>query len=160
MKTEMQKQELSHDCLFHIRLFNSLSYNHARYTNGNLNKSGTNVSVEGNFVKNVPEWMNKTGLTLQHTRFTTSFQYSYTSKSFNDAINTLSSTDGITGSIPAYHVWDWSLNYQLGKAYHLSGGINNFTNKHYFNRRITMYPGPGILPADGRTFYVSFRIQI
>jgi Fe(3+) dicitrate transport protein len=160
VELSLLKSLIERNTLNDIRVFNSLSYNDARYTNGNLNKSGTNVSVEGNYVENVPEWMTKTGLTLQQTKFTTSLQYSYTSKSFNDAFNTPSSTDGITGSIPAYHVWDWSLNYQLGKACHLSGGINNFTNEHYFNRRITMYPGPGILPADGRTFYVSFQIQI
>lgn len=143
-----------------IRIFNSLSYNHARYTKGRLNRSGTNINVTGNHVENVPDWMNKTGLTLQHNHFTTTFQYSYTSKSFNDAFNTPVSTDGITGLIPAYQVWDWSINLQFANAYHLSGGINNFTNEKYFNRRITFYPGPGILPADGRTFYVSFGIKI
>jgi len=143
-----------------IRIFNSLSYNHARYTNGTINKSGTNTSVKGNYVENVPDWMNKTGLTLQHNHFTTTFQYSYTSKSFNDAFNTNLSNDGITGLIPAYQLWDWSLNWQFTKIVHLNGGINNFTNEKYFNRRITMYPGPGILPADGRTFYVSLGIKL
>ena len=143
-----------------IRIFNSLSYNQARYTKGTLNRSGTNINVTGNHVENVPDWMNKTGLTLQHNHFTTTFQYGYTSKSFNDAFNTPVSTDGITGSIPAYHVWDWSMNWQFAKVIHLSSGINNFTNEKYFNRRITMYPGPGILPADGRTFYISLGIKI
>ncbi len=143
-----------------IRIFNSLSYNHARYTKGTLNRSGTNINVTGNHVENVPDWMNKTGLTLQHNHFTTTFQYSYTSKSFNDAFNTPVSADGITGLIPAYQVWDWSMNLQFAKAYHLSAGINNFANEKYFNRRITYYPGPGILPADGRTFYISIGFKL
>lgn len=160
VEVSLLKSLIERNTLNDVRVFNSLSYNHARYTNGNLNKSGTNVSVAGKYVENVPEWMNKTGLTLQHDHFTTSFQYSYTSKSFNDAFNTTSSADGITGIIPAYHVWDWSINWQLSRSLRLSGGVNNFTNQKYFNRRITMYPGPGILPADGRTYYISFGIKV
>ena len=79
---------------------------------------------------------------------------------YNDALNTVSSADGITGLIPAYHVWDWNFNWQIAKQYALSAGINNFTNEKYFNRRITMYPGPGILPADGRTFFITAKIKI
>ena len=143
-----------------IRIFNSLSYNHARYKNSISNKSGTNTNVTGNHVENVPAWMNKTGLTFQHKHITTTFQYTYSSQSFNDAFNTKASADGIIGLIPAYHVWDWSFNLQFAKAFHIGGGINNFTDEKYFNRRITMYPGPGILPADGRTFYVSFGVKL
>lgn len=143
-----------------IRIFNSLSYNNARYKNGTINKSGTNISVKGNNVENVPDWMNKSGLTLQYNHITTTFQYSYTSKSFNDAFNTTSSNDGITGMIPAYHVWDWSIHWSYTRSLHLAAGINNFTNEKYFNRRITMYPGPGILPGEGRTFYVSLGLDI
>lgn len=155
LKTIIKRQRLND-----IRIFNSLSYNHARYKNASINKLGTNVNVTGNHVENVPDWMNKTGLIFQYNHFTTTFQYSYTSKSFNDALNTSVSNDGITGVIPAYHVWDWSANYNFSKHFHLSGGINNFTNETYFNRRITMYPGPGILPADGRTFYISVGVKI
>ncbi len=39
------------------------------------------------------------------------------------------------------------------------GGINNLTDERYFTRRAGGYPGPGILPADGRTFYVSAGIK-
>lgn len=143
-----------------IKFFNSLAYYHARYISGELNKSGANIDVTGNQVENVPDWMNKTGLTIKHSHFTTTFQYSYTSRSYNDAFNTTSSVNSITGIIPAYHVWDWSANWQFIKSYRLSAGVNNFTNEQYFNRRITFYPGPGILPADGRTFYFSFGIKL
>ncbi len=143
-----------------IRIFNSLSYNDARYKNGKLNKSGTNTDVAGKYVENVPLWMNRTGLTLQHKYLSTTIQYSYTAKSYNDAFNTVLSPDGITGLIPAYHLWDWTVSYTFTKAFHLSGGINNFGNEKYFSRRITMYPGPGILPADGRTFYISAGLKI
>jgi Fe(3+) dicitrate transport protein len=155
LKSITKRQTLSD-----IRVFNSLAYNHARYVNASLNKSGTNTDITGNFVENVPEWTNKTGLTFQLRNFSTTFQYSYTSKSFNDAFNTVSSSNGIVGIIPSYHLWDWSINYSFFKGYHVSGGINNLSNEKYFNRRITMYPGPGILPADGRTFYISLGFKL
>ncbi len=143
-----------------VRIFNSLAYDHARYSSGIINKSGVNVSVKGNAVENAPDWINKTGLRFQHRSFSTSLQYSFSSKSYNDAFNTVSSSNGVTGLLPAWHVVDWVFDYTFKGVYHFSGGINNLTNQKYFNRRITMYPGPGILPADGRTFYISFGIKI
>jgi len=143
-----------------IRIFNSLAYDHARYTSGTLNKSGVNVSIKGNSVENAPDWINKTGIRFQHRAFSTSLQYSYSSKSYSDALNTISNPTGVVGILPAWHVFDWLADYRFGRIYHVSGGINNLTNASYFNRRINMYPGPGILPADGRTFYVSFGVKI
>ncbi len=143
-----------------ITLFNSLGYDNAKYTSGIINKSGINTSVKGNFVENAPQWINKTGIDFEFKNLSANFQYSYTSKCYNDAFNTLYSSNGVTGLIPAYHVWDCSFNCQFAKQYHLSAGVNNFTDEKYFNRRITFYPGPGIIPADGRTFYISFGVKM
>lgn len=143
-----------------VRIFNSMSYTHARYNNGQINKSGTNTSLRGNYVENVPEWMNKTGVLVQVKSFTAKLQLSYTGKNYNDAFNTVSSGNGVTGELPSYHLWDLSASWSFMKTYHLSAGINNLSNEKYFSRRITFYPGPGILPADGRTFYLSFGIKI
>lgn len=143
-----------------LRIFNSIAYNSAKYTSGVLNKSGENISIKGNYVENAPEWINKTGFEIQYKNFSTNFQYSFDSKSYNDAFNTAHSFNGVTGEIPSWHVFDWSCNIDFAKSYHVSVGVNNFTNEKYFNRRITFYPGPGILPADGRTFYISFGIKI
>lgn len=142
-----------------LRIFNSLAYNHARYTSGTLNRSGVNVSIRDNYVENTPEWVNKTGIRWQHKSFSTSVQCTYSSRSYSDALNTVSNATGVVGLIPSWQVWDWVADYRFN-IFHLSAGVNNIANKMYFNRRINMYPGPGILPADGRTFYVSFGIKI
>ena len=34
-------------------------------------------------------------------------------------------------------------------------GVNNITDKKYATRRAGGYPGPGILPGNGRTIFVS-----
>ena len=143
-----------------IKIFNSLAYDNAKYISGSINKSGINTSVKGNYVENAPEWINKTGVEFRYKNFSSNIQYSLNTKSYNDAFNTTSSANGITGIIPAWHVWDWSCNLQFAKQYHISAGINNFTDEKYFNRRITFYPGPGILPADRRTFYISFGAKL
>lgn len=142
-----------------LSVFNSLAYNHSRYVSGTINKGGANVDIKGNYVENSPDWIEKAGVNFQFEKISTSIQYSYTSKSFNDALNTISSSNGVVGLIPAYHVWDWMFSWQITKKYVVSGGVNNLTDEAYFNRRITMYPGPGILPADGRTFYLSAKIK-
>ena len=143
-----------------VRIFSSVAFNEAKYTTGVINKSGTNVDVSGNYVENTPRWMVKSGLELRYKTISTSFQYAFTSKTFNDAFNTVSSSNGVIGLIPAYHVWDWNCSWQFSKQFHVSGSINNLANEKYFNRRITMYPGPGILPADGRTFTISLGRDI
>ncbi len=143
-----------------IRIFNSLSYTHARYQNAAINKSGVNTNIKGNYIENTPDWIEKAGITFKHKTASLRLQYSYVSKEYNDALNTISSANGVTGIIPSYHLWDATFNWQFLKNYRLSAGVNNFTNEDYFNRRITMYPGPGILPADGRTWYVSFGVNL
>ncbi len=143
-----------------IRIYNSLAYTDARYTNAQVNELGTNVSLNGNRVESVPLWNNKAGIQVQLKSFFTGLQVTYVSKSYNDAYNTVYSSNGVTGIIPEYVVYDWSVGYSFRKAYRIEGGINNLFNEKYFGRRITFYPGPGILPADGRTFYITVKLKV
>lgn len=159
--------ECSLSRLFHVvrgvndvRIFNSLAYQHGRYNSTTINNAGVNTDIRGKMIENTPDWINKTGITFLHKGLSTGILFSYNSKSYNDALNTAHSSTGVTGLIPGWNVFDWSFNWQLVKGYHFSAGVNNLTNEHYFNRRITMYPGPGILPADGRTFYITAGISI
>ncbi len=143
-----------------VRIFSSVAFDEAKYTSGVINKSGTNTDISGNYLENTPRWIVKTGLEFRYKTVSTIFQHAYTSKTFNDAFNTVSSSSGVIGLIPAYDLWDWNCSWQFSKQFHVSGSINNLTNEKYFNRRITMYPGPGILPADGRTFTISLGLNI
>lgn len=143
-----------------VRLFSSVAFDDARYTSSVISKGGTNVDISGNYVENTPQWIVKSGLELRYKTLSTSFQYAFTSETYNDAFNAASSSSGVIGLTPAYHVWDWSGHWQFSKQFHVSTSINNLANQKYFNRRITMYPGPGILPADGRTFTISLGLDI
>ena len=86
-------------------------------------------------------------------------QLSYTDKVFADANNTESSKTGNAGIVPSYTVADWSIGIIAKGHYVFKGGINNLFNQRYFTRRAGGYPGPGILPGDGRNFFVTVGVK-
>ncbi len=143
-----------------IRFFNSLSFDHARYASGSINQSGKNVSLVGNYVEGTPDWIERAGLTFLNEHITSTLQLNYVSKNFSDANNTAFNPTGASGLVPAYHVFDWSFNVRFLKHYRLTANINNLFDAKYFTRRINMYPGPGILPADGRSYNLGVGINL
>lgn len=145
---------------YQFRLFTSVSYTHARYLDATITKSGTNVSIRGNRLEGVPDIISRTGLNWQRRSLSATLDYTWVGKSFSDVNNTVFSPTGATGVVPAYHVWDLNARWRFLSYYSLTGGINNLFNARYFTRRINMYPGPGILPGDGRTFYLSFGVGL
>lgn len=125
-------------------LFNSLALIDAKYTSGQFN---------GKYVEYAPAAINRFGLNASILNFSTTFLISHTSKSYSDAGNSqIPSADAIAGMIPAYRVIDWSATVHLGN-YNMKFGVNNLTDERYFTLRTGEYPGPGIIPSIGRSFY-------
>jgi len=143
-----------------IRLFNSFSFDNARYISGSVTAGTTNTTLVGKWLEGTPEWINRTGLTYLDRHISTTVQFSYVGKNFTDANNTIFNPTGLSGIVPAYHVVDWSFNYNFLKNYHIFSSVNNVFNAKYFSRRITILPGPGLLPEDGITFNIGFGIKI
>jgi Fe(3+) dicitrate transport protein len=52
-------------------------------------------------------------------------------------------------------VLDATIGYKHKSGLSLRTGVNNLTDEQYFTRRAGGYPGPGALPADGRTFFAT-----
>jgi Fe(3+) dicitrate transport protein len=76
---------------------------------------------------------------------------------YTDAANTvLPNAAATVGKLPAYQVMDLSFSLKLLEQYNIKAGVNNLTDEKYATRRAGGYPGPGILPGNGRTFFVSF----
>ena len=52
-----------------------------------------------------------------------------------------------------------TVTYKVKSNVTVKAGVNNIANTNYFTRRAGGYPGPGALPADGRTgfFSVGFK---
>ena len=106
----------------------------------------------GNQVEFVPNVNLKSGVRLGYKNLKASFQYTYLSDQFSDATNAREGgVSAVIGLIPAYSIMDASLSYQFSR-FRLEGSLNNLANRAYFTRRATGYPGPGILPSDGRRF--------
>ena len=38
--------------------------------------------------------------------------------------------------------------------------VNNVTNKSYFTQRANSYPGPGIIPSEGRIYWASVILKL
>jgi Fe(3+) dicitrate transport protein len=135
-------------------LFANVAIIHSKY-----NKSGL-TGVAGNQVEFVPNFNLKYGIRGGYKNLKASLQYNYTSDQFSDATNAIKGeATSIVGLIPAYEILDLSMSYAF-KMFKLEGSINNLTNSMYFTRRATGYPGPGILPSDGRSFYLTLQVKI
>jgi Fe(3+) dicitrate transport protein len=102
----------------------------------------------------------KTGFKLRNNQWSITLQGSYNAAQYSDASNSEEpSGDAVIGIVPAYFVMDMSAKYVFKKWFTIEGGINNLLNASYFTRRATAYPGPGILPSDGRNFYLTLQYK-
>jgi len=137
-----------------LSVFSNLSALSATYVNS------ANSSVEGNKVEYVPPVIFKAGITLQKNKLKATYQYSYTAKQYSDATNAVVPYQGIWGIVPSYYIMDLSAEYKLNKQFSLSASVNNLTNNMYFTRRADSYPGPGIIPADARSLYVTLQVKL
>lgn len=123
-------------------------------------KSSEVPGVEGNQVEFVPKVNLKSGLFIGYQEFKANFQYSYLSDQYSDATNAIDGgVSAVVGIIPSYSIMDLSLSYQW-KWFRLEGTVNNLANAVYFTRRATGYPGPGILPSDGRGYYFTLQFRL
>ena len=111
-------------------------------------------AIVGNAVELIPPTTLKTGATLRWKTLRLAYQWVRVAAHFSDATNAVRVADATRGIIPAYTVQDMSAAYRW-KRFHVQGGISNLTDARYFTRRAAAYPGPGIIPADGRGFYVG-----
>lgn len=146
-----------------IKVFASNAWNRSRYTSWD-NPAIANdpaKSIKGKRVENAPEYIHRFGLSLENSRFSIGFQTNFVGGIYADAANTLAPNAAATvGYIEAYQVMDLTGSFRIAKSYLLKGGINNLGNSLYATRRAGGYPGPGLLPGQGRTWYLGIGIQI
>lgn len=134
-----------------LKVFSNAAYTNSRYTSGGSN------SVAGNWVELSPQFIMRAGATLSYKTAYVAFQYNHTSSQFTDATNAVSTPTGVNGLIPAYNVVDLNVGYTY-KRLSAQLSIDNVLDARYFTRRATGYPGPGIIPSDGRTVYFTVKI--
>jgi Fe(3+) dicitrate transport protein len=139
-----------------VSLYSSVAYTNAMYIHTNTLQTR---QFEGKLVEYAAPWICRFGLDYAYKNLSGSLQYSYTASEFSDATNAPYSTDGTLGIIPSYYTIDFTTGYKI-RNFRLSFSINNLTNQMYFTRRTTGFPGPGIIPSAGRTFYFTFEMKL
>ncbi len=132
-----------------LSIFNSFAFTDAKYTSG---------EYKGNRVEAAAKYINRIGLIYNDKRFSATFQVNNIGDAYGDATNVKESEDPVAGYIPAYTVADLSATYKINK-WAFNAGVNNITDKMYFTRRTDEYPGPGIIPAIGRSFYGGVALK-
>ncbi len=126
------------------------------YSNGALVTS----NLKDKKVENAPQHIVRSGMTLGYKKVNITYQLSYVDKAYSDANNTEKpSANGNTGVIPSYVVSDLTGACKLNDRVAIKAGINNLLDARYFTRRAGGYPGPGLLPADGRTAFISLDLK-
>ena len=143
----------------YINIFISNSFINAIYTKWN-NPSITldpAKSIENKRVENAPNYIHRFGATYTYKKLSITYQYNAVGDVFTDAANTeLANATATIGKLSGYNVMDLSLTYQFLDIYNFKAGINNLTDEKYATRRSGGYPGPGILPGNARTYFISF----
>jgi len=137
-----------------VTIFGNFAFVYARY--GEFEEA----AYSQNWVELVPPVTAKIGIRFQVNKWRFSYLVSYVHKQFSDATNAVFDPTAVAGIIPSYYVMDFGMAYELNKHFTFKGGINNLTNNHYYTRRATGYPGPGIIPADGIGFYMTVGILL
>lgn len=138
-----------------VSVFSSYSYTDATYS-GNHKDANT----KGKKVENAPTNIFRGGINLTYKDFVFTTQLSSVGSSYSDANNTEKpSANAQVGLIPSYNVTDFTASYKINKSIKIKAGLNNAFDKRYFTRRAGGYPGPGALPSDGRTFFVSLSAK-
>ncbi len=134
-----------------VIIFASYGYTDAKYSGEHKD-----ANTKGKKVENAPANIFRGGITAGYKVFLLTAQISSVGETFSDANNTVAaSSNGNTGLIPSYSVTDLTATYKFKKGLNLKAGINNLFDERYFTRRAGGYPGPGALPADGRTVFIS-----
>jgi Fe(3+) dicitrate transport protein len=145
-----------------ISLFTSTAFIHARYTDASVKSGNANIDISGNKIESAPDIITRNGATLRVARLTVSALYSYTGETFADPLNTVEPppTTGAVGIVPSYGILDVNASFRITRNLQAKVNINNVTDKHYFTKRPSFYPGPGIWPSEGRSFAVSLGIHL
>lgn len=144
-----------------LAIFTASSFFDGVYLNGKLRNGNDNIDLTNKRLETVPRWISRNGLQYAYKQFSAILQYSYVDESYSDALNTeIPSANGARGRVPAYAIWDFNTSFRISNNYTLRLGINNMTNKQYFTKRPSGYPGQGVWSSDGRSIVASFGIKI
>ncbi|MBP6510693.1 MAG: TonB-dependent receptor [Candidatus Kapabacteria bacterium] len=100
--------------------------------------------------------MNRTGMNVKEGGFPVSLLLSFIGQQYSDASNAEYTASAVSGLIPSYNIADITIGYTFGMI-SVDASCNNVLGTSYFTRRADSYPGPGIIPAEPRSFFVGVK---
>lgn len=145
-----------------LKLYANVALIDARYTRWDDPEAlvNPNKDFKGKYVENAPRNINRFGLNYKYNRFSFNFQFNQVGSVYTDALNTEKPIANATiGIIKGYQVMDAACTYLINGKYNVKAGVNNLTDARYATRRSGGYPGPGLLPANGRTLFFSIGVK-
>jgi Fe(3+) dicitrate transport protein len=145
-----------------LKMFVSSAFIDATYIEWNNPAAESNASLDftGNRVEYAPQQIHRAGLNYSYRDVSLNWQWSSTSSVYTDANNTEdASANAQSGKIDGYQLHDVSVSFTK-EEYRISLGANNVFDERYATRRAGGYPGPGLLPGQGRTVYLSVGVGL
>ena len=139
-------------------MYASNSFIDAKYTKWNNPAITTDPlkSIENKRVEYAPENIHRYGLTYKLNGFSFTTQLSDVGSVYTDASNTeIANNIGTIGKLQGYRLIDASFAYTFLEKYLIKAGVNNLTDQKYSTRRAGGYPGPGLLPGNARTYFIT-----
>ena len=141
------------DTINELSIFINAAVVDARYINTSDN------SIRNKRVEQSPPVTVRSGLQYRRATFRSAVNWSWTAAHYTDATNAKRTASAVNGVIPAYSVMDFSM-AKSWRWWTLEVSCNNVLDQRYFTRRAEAYPGPGIIPADGRSFYATLQVAL
>ncbi|MFK8058284.1 MAG: TonB-dependent receptor [Saprospiraceae bacterium] len=135
-----------------VKPFLNVSLINGKYRTGGPAVVGRNVEL-------IPPVSLKTGVAAGYKNLRGQFLFTHVTEHFSDATNATLVADATRGLIPTYTVADFTMSYTFGK-FRAQVGANNLFDARYFTRRAQGYPGPGIIPSEGRSIYGGLRVTL
>jgi len=141
-----------------LRVFASVAFLQARYTRWENPAIANDPprGIEGKRVEHAPERTERYGITYRCKQFTVSGMLHRVGDVYTDAANTEAPNAAATvGRIEAYSLADASMSWTFKRGAEIILGVRNLADARYATRRAGGYPGPGLIPGEGRTFYLT-----
>ncbi len=133
-----------------LSIFTAGSHLEAWYTGG---------ANEGKRVEYAPRWNVRAGLMYRYKAVSASFNWNYIDDVYTDARNSAVNAAGTAGPLPSYQLLDFGCTVTLPKNVVVKAAVNNIADVRYATRRAGGYPGPGIIPGEGRTAMIGVTMN-
>lgn len=145
-----------------LAVFGSLGTTDARYTRWNNPAIAEDPlrSIDGKRVEYAPRLTLRTGIDWRCSRYRASVLMNRVDGVYTDASNTeVANAAGTAGWIPGYTLFDAQATWVVSSAVEATVGVNNVLDEAYATRRSGGYPGPGLLPGTGRSWYFTLAAR-